>query len=130
MAAYAHACALAGSPKKWLDDSRFSQACSNANYGQCPSGLVYSDCTTNYLNSCKYISTFGKQQMKSSHRCVQGCVCPENKYLDESDPKNLRCVNSNECSCYDHDTQTVYKPNQISQKGCSNWYENMKENIL
>lgn len=121
MAAYAHACAKSGSPVNWLSDQKFKQACEDSFYGQCTNGLVYSDCTTNYLKSCKYITHFGETASKYSKICVQGCVCPDNKYLDDSDPENLKCVDAHECSCYDSETQMSYKADYVLQKGCSNW---------
>lgn len=121
MAAYAQACARSGTVIDWLSSDRFSQACANVYYGQCQPGLVYKDCTTNYLNSCKYINRFGEIVSRSSQICVQGCVCPDDKYLDDNDPSNLRCVDSKQCSCYDAETKMSYEADYVLQKGCSNW---------
>lgn len=70
MAAYAYACAKSGSPINWLADPKFKLACKNSYYGQCPSNLVYNDCSTNYLNSCRLLSLFENEN--NTNECVQG----------------------------------------------------------
>lgn len=79
MAAYAYACAKAGSKVNWLLDLKLSQACKNTNYGQCPFGLQYNDCTTNYLLSCRHLALF--QNDNRTEECVQGKTLIKNSTI-------------------------------------------------
>lgn len=70
MASYAYACARSGSPIDWLSDLRFQQACKNSYYAQCGKNLEYSDCSSNYLKSCRNLALFENDHHTTE--CVQG----------------------------------------------------------
>jgi hypothetical protein len=89
MATYSYECAKVGSDVNWLSDPRFSQACKNSNHAQCPTGLVYSDCTIGYIKSCRNLNLF--RDFRNYTECVQGKLIFFYKVRDFK-PYTLSCL--------------------------------------
>lgn len=70
VAAYAHDCALAGVNINWIEDADISSSCYASNYGTCPGGSQYLECTKTCNATCQQLSS--RDHGKCSTYCVPG----------------------------------------------------------
>jgi hypothetical protein len=126
--AYAFECANKGIIINWFDNKELidiRQSCNNTNYGICPIGSYYTECSRFINATCKDLSN-KNDLIKSSMlklaniNCLAGCNCPENKYFDVIDGQ-VTCVDKIDCSCYDSSSKKSYQATQKIRIGCSNW---------
>ncbi|GIX94553.1 SCO-spondin, partial [Caerostris darwini] len=101
LANYAYACARKGKPLSWRPSV---PACGIA----CPLGLVYVSCADPCSYTCNEIANVPTECRES---CVEGCVCPPGKALNE----HGQCVYMSSCSCVH--SGHFYPPDFVQRRG-------------
>ncbi|KAK2853378.1 hypothetical protein Q5P01_006039 [Channa striata] len=104
VSAYVHACAAAG-----IKISNWRNTICGKYANTCPSNMVYSYNITSISRTCRCISATDLS-CHFSFPPVDGCICAEGTYLDESG----KCVPSKDCPCYDK--VSVVPPGQVVNK--------------
>ncbi|XP_029453126.1 von Willebrand factor [Rhinatrema bivittatum] len=72
---------------------------------QCPAGMEYRECVSPCAQTCQSLNI----NEICSEQCVDGCSCPEGKFLDGD-----RCVDASECSCL-HSGRRYHPGSSISR---------------
>lgn len=80
MAAYAKACAKAGSPINWMSNQAIRTACSMSDFGVCLSGQTFQDCSKNPYKTCKDLSLISQDRIFGVD-CHQGKIILQKKYF-------------------------------------------------
>ncbi|OCT81796.1 hypothetical protein XELAEV_18024304mg [Xenopus laevis] len=94
ISSYVYACARAGIILTgWRE-----RVCSNYT-NSCPETMTYSYSVSTCQQTCRSLSE-PDTTCKNSFAAIDGCVCPNGKYLDESG----RCVDLENCPCYHRGT--------------------------
>ncbi|KAE8297169.1 Mucin-5AC [Larimichthys crocea] len=104
VSSYVHACAAAG-----IQVSDWRKTICGKYASSCPSSMVYSYNITSSSRTCRCID-FTELSCHLSFLPIDGCICAEGTYLDES----RNCVPPESCPCYDKGS--VVPPGQVVNK--------------